>query len=60
MMVVVVQGLELAFQRVPGVVGTRVGYTQGQQDAPTYSQVCSGEGQAGRQAGTGDGREAGL
>lgn len=36
------RGLELAFQRVPGVVGTSVGYTQGTVDKPTYGDVCSG------------------
>ena len=36
------RGLELAFQRVPGVVGTSVGYTQGSVDKPTYGEVCSG------------------
>ncbi|CAI5470653.1 unnamed protein product [Closterium sp. Yama58-4] len=35
-------GVELAFQRVPGVVKTEVGYTQGINDKPTYEQVCSG------------------
>jgi len=35
-------GLELAYQRVPGVVYTAVGYTQGPEENPTYSQVCSG------------------
>jgi peptide-methionine (S)-S-oxide reductase len=35
-------GLELAFQRVPGVVETAVGYTQGQVENPTYHAVCSG------------------
>eukprot|EP00899_Mesostigma_viride_P001987 jgi/Mesvir1/1178/Mv17675-RA.1 len=35
-------GVELAFQRVPGVVATAVGYTQGNTTAPTYEQVCSG------------------
>lgn len=34
-------GVELAFQRVTGVVSTSVGYAQGQQEAPTYDQVCS-------------------
>ena len=34
---------ELAFMRVPGVVGTKVGYTQGIQRNPTYEQVCTGE-----------------
>lgn len=36
------RGLELAFQRTPGVVGTSVGYTQGSVDKPTYGEVCSG------------------
>jgi len=35
-------GLELAYQRVPGVMYTAVGYTQGPEATPTYSQVCSG------------------
>jgi peptide-methionine (S)-S-oxide reductase len=35
-------GGELDFMRVPGVVGTKVGYTQGQLDEPTYEQVCQG------------------
>lgn len=35
-------GTELHFQRIPGVVATCVGYTQGRTDAPTYEQVCSG------------------
>ncbi|CAM9626462.1 unnamed protein product [Ectocarpus sp. 13 AM-2016] len=35
-------GLELAFQRVPGVVATSVGYTQGAVEKPTYGEVCSG------------------
>lgn len=35
-------GLELAYQRVPGVVHTAVGYTQGREEGPTYTQVCSG------------------
>lgn len=28
--------------RIPGVVGTAVGYTQGDVENPTYEQVCSG------------------
>lgn len=36
------RGLELAFQRVPGVVATSVGYTQGSYQQPSYSEVCSG------------------
>jgi len=35
-------GLELAYQRVPGVIDTSVGYTQGKEDKPTYDYVCSG------------------
>jgi peptide-methionine (S)-S-oxide reductase len=35
-------GIELAFQRVPGVVSTQVGYTHGTVKNPTYEQVCSG------------------
>lgn len=33
-------GVELAFQRVPGVVSTNVGYAQGQKEKPTYQEVC--------------------
>jgi len=35
-------GTELHFQRIPGVVATCVGYTQGSVDRPTYEQTCSG------------------
>uniref|UniRef100_A0A7S2XVB0 peptide-methionine (S)-S-oxide reductase n=1 Tax=Fibrocapsa japonica TaxID=94617 RepID=A0A7S2XVB0_9STRA len=37
-------GTELAFQRLPGVVSTMVGYTQGdpKYGQPTYSMICSG------------------
>jgi len=35
-------GLELAFQRVPGVVSTSVGYINGHQKSPSYEDVCSG------------------
>ncbi|MQL75233.1 hypothetical protein Taro_007624 [Colocasia esculenta] len=35
-------GVELAFQRVPGVTRTEVGYTQGKTHNPTYEDVCSG------------------
>lgn len=37
-------GPELLFQRIPGVKGTAVGYTQGQNDGhhPSYEEVCSG------------------
>lgn len=34
--------VELAFQRVNGVLGTEVGYTNGTVANPTYEQVCSG------------------
>ena len=36
-------GIELAFQREPGVVAVCVGYTQGDMDYPTYANVCSEE-----------------
>jgi peptide-methionine (S)-S-oxide reductase len=36
-------GAQLAFARVPGVAGTKVGYTQGIQPNPTYEQVCNGK-----------------
>lgn len=35
-------GVELAYQRVPGVERTEVGYTQGAVDGPSYEQVCGG------------------
>jgi len=35
-------GLELAYQRVPGVVHTAVGYTQGREQRPNYDMVCAG------------------
>ncbi|VVB13579.1 unnamed protein product [Arabis nemorensis] len=35
-------GVELAFQRVPGVTQTEVGYTQGIIHNPSYEDVCSG------------------
>jgi peptide-methionine (S)-S-oxide reductase len=35
-------GIELLFQRVPGVVCTAVGYTQGSLARPSYGAVCSG------------------
>lgn len=34
-------GVEEAFSGVPGVVATRVGYTGGDTDNPTYQDVCS-------------------
>uniref|UniRef100_A0A2N9FJA6 peptide-methionine (S)-S-oxide reductase n=1 Tax=Fagus sylvatica TaxID=28930 RepID=A0A2N9FJA6_FAGSY len=35
-------GVELSFQRVPGVVKTEVGYSQGHVQDPNYQLVCSG------------------
>jgi len=35
-------GTEIHFQRVPGVIATCVGYTQGKNRKPTYNEVCSG------------------
>lgn len=35
-------GVELAFQRIPGVTNTEVGYSQGHLHNPTYEDVCSG------------------
>lgn len=35
-------GVQLAFQRVPGVANTMVGYTAGAKQHPTYNEVCSG------------------
>eukprot|EP00546_Thalassionema_frauenfeldii_P013049 CAMPEP_0178924740 /NCGR_PEP_ID=MMETSP0786-20121207/17498_1 /TAXON_ID=186022 /ORGANISM="Thalassionema frauenfeldii, Strain CCMP 1798" /LENGTH=352 /DNA_ID=CAMNT_0020599491 /DNA_START=72 /DNA_END=1130 /DNA_ORIENTATION=+ len=35
-------GGELEFMRQKGVVGTKVGYTQGEKEEPTYKEVCSG------------------
>ncbi|CAM9587924.1 unnamed protein product [Ectocarpus sp. 4 AP-2014] len=34
--------VELAYQRVPGVLETEVGYTDGHKKDPTYQEVCSG------------------
>ncbi len=34
-------GTEYHMQRVPGVIGTTVGYTGGHVDNPTYKQVCT-------------------
>ncbi len=34
--------VELAYQRVPGVIATSVGYTQGEKKNPTYDEVCGG------------------
>lgn len=35
-------GVQLAFQRVPGVASTMVGYTAGAKQHPSYNEVCSG------------------
>jgi len=35
-------GTELHYQRIPGVIATCIGYTQGAVESPTYDQVCSG------------------
>lgn len=35
-------GVEEAFYDEPGVISTRVGYTGGETENPTYQQVCSG------------------
>jgi peptide-methionine (S)-S-oxide reductase len=35
-------GVEAAFRQVPGVVATRVGFTGGTTQNPTYKQVCTG------------------
>jgi len=35
-------GGELEYMRVKGVVGSYVGYTQGQKENPSYKEVCSG------------------
>ena len=34
-------GVEAAFRQIPGVQGTRVGYTGGRTTDPTYEEVCS-------------------
>ena len=33
--------VEYAFNRVPGIISTTVGYTGGNTDNPSYKQVCS-------------------
>ena len=35
-------GVEAAFRNVPGVLATRVGYTGGSGEQPSYEQVCTG------------------
>ncbi len=36
-------GVEYYFKQAPGVISTRVGYTGGKQDNPTYSDVSQGD-----------------
>jgi len=36
-------GVELAFQRVPGVISTCVGYAQGHLEKPSYQDVCDAQ-----------------
>lgn len=36
-------GVEEAFRTTPGVVSTRVGYTGGHTEKPSYENVCSGD-----------------
>ena len=35
-------GLQLAYDRVPGVTASTVGYTGGQDPSPNYNSVCGG------------------
>jgi len=34
-------GVEATFRQMPGVLSTRVGYTGGNTDSPTYKEVCT-------------------
>jgi peptide-methionine (S)-S-oxide reductase len=34
-------GVEATFHQLPGVISTRVGYTGGRTENPTYKEVCS-------------------
>jgi peptide-methionine (S)-S-oxide reductase len=36
-------GVEAAFQRIPGVMETAVGYSNGHTENPTYKDVCTDE-----------------
>lgn len=35
-------GVEYAFRKLDGVIGTEVGYSGGRTENPTYKEVCSG------------------
>jgi peptide-methionine (S)-S-oxide reductase len=34
-------GVEATFRQIPGVIATRVGYTGGKTENPTYKEVCT-------------------
>ncbi|HWY03627.1 MAG TPA: peptide-methionine (S)-S-oxide reductase, partial [Candidatus Acidoferrum sp.] len=34
-------GVEATFRQMPGVISTRVGYTGGKTENPTYKEVCT-------------------
>jgi peptide-methionine (S)-S-oxide reductase len=36
-------GVEATYRQIPGVLGTRVGYSGGHTPDPTYEQVCTGQ-----------------
>jgi methionine-S-sulfoxide reductase len=36
-------GIQYYFDQVPGVISTKVGYTGGDKQNPTYEEVCSGD-----------------
>ncbi|MEE9451857.1 MAG: peptide-methionine (S)-S-oxide reductase MsrA [Gammaproteobacteria bacterium] len=36
-------GVESTFRKIPGVITTRVGYTGGHTEDPSYRQVCGGQ-----------------
>ena len=37
-------GVEATFRQLTGVTSTRVGYTGGHSENPTYKEVCTGNG----------------